>query len=81
VSAHSPLFKCGLYEGQLLTNLIELDGVEVGAQLSKRRLGGLAVRAVGFAEHSDGVVVDDALGFGLCGGHCAWACGAREELA
>lgn len=35
-----------------LTDLVELDGVELRALLAQERLGGLAVRAVGFAEDS-----------------------------
>jgi len=68
-------------DGGTIVNLIKLDGVEVCAHLSERGLCGLAVWTVRFAEDGDGVVVDDALGFGLCSRHCAWACGAREELA
>lgn len=31
--------------------------------------------------NTDGVLIDDALGFGLCGGHGGWADGRTEEAA
>ena len=43
--------------GRVLTDLVQLDGVELGAQLAQQRLGGFAVRAVGLAEHGCGMSV------------------------
>jgi len=62
-------------------DLIELDGVEVGTQLRQQLLGCPTVWAVRLAKDGDGIVVDDALSFGLCGGHGCWALDAMEELA
>ncbi|KAB8343264.1 hypothetical protein FH972_022852 [Carpinus fangiana] len=49
--------------------------------LAQQALRGLAVGAVALGEDGDGIVVDDALGLGLCGGHAGGAGGAREEAA
>lgn len=41
--------------------------------------GSLALRKKGL--FTNGVVVDDALGLALCGGHCSGRRGAAEEVA
>jgi len=64
-----------------ILNLIELDGIEAGAEFRKKLLGLSAVRTVRLAEDGDSVVVDDALSLGLCGRHGCWAVGALEEVA
>jgi hypothetical protein len=51
------------------TNLIKLHQKVLCALLAQQRLGGLAVGAVGLGEDDDGVLVDDILCLGLCGGH------------
>jgi len=61
------------------TNLVQLDGVELGALLAQQLLGGFAVRAVALAEDGDGVVVDDLLRFGLGGGNHGGRYGGAEE--
>lgn len=61
------------------TDLVELNGVEFGALLGQKCLGLLAVRAVGFGEDGDRVLVDDGLHLGLGGGHCGGAGGAVEK--
>lgn len=51
------------------TNLVELDGVELCAAVAQKLLGLAAVWAVRLGEDGDGVLVDDGLDLGLCGGH------------
>lgn len=63
-----------------VVDLVELDGIELGAGLGEELLRGAAVRAVRLAEDGDGVLVDDALDFGLGCGHGGWRGGAREEV-
>lgn len=65
-----------------LTDLIQLDNVRLDAQLGKQRLGRLAVRAPGFGEDGDGVLVDDALRLRL-GCHSVLRAGgvALEDVA
>ena len=59
--------------------MIQLKHLVLCADAAQQLLGRLAVGAVALAEDGDGVVVDDALGLGLCGGHGAGAWGAVEE--
>lgn len=61
------------------TNLVQLDREELGSAVAQQLLGGLAVWAVALAEDGDGVLVDDGLHLGLCGGHGGGAVGATEE--
>jgi len=56
----------------LRTDLVQLENLVVGAELGQQLLAGFAVRAVALAEDGDAVVVDDALGLGLGGGHACW---------
>lgn len=63
------------------TDLVELEGVVLGAERREELLGGLAVRAVGLGEDGDGIVVDDVLGLGLCGGHGCGTRGSSKEAA
>jgi hypothetical protein len=71
----------GVLNGRSVLDLIKLDGVEVGTQLSQQLLGRPTVWAVRLAKDGDSIVVDDALSFGLRGGHGCWALDAMEELA
>jgi len=68
-------------DSRSVIDLVELDGVVLGAHLAQQRLGGLAVRAVGLAEDSDGIVVNDALSLGLCRGHGGGVGSCGEETA
>jgi len=68
-----------ILDGRTVIDLIQLNGVVLCAGLAQQRLGRLAVRAVGLGEDGDGVLVDDALGLCLCGGHTCGAGGAGEE--
>lgn len=71
----------GVLNGAAIVDLIQFDGIELGALLAQQLLGGAAIRAVGLGEDSNGVLVDDGLDFGLGGGHGGWAGGASEEMA
>jgi hypothetical protein len=61
--------------------LIQLNRIELCALLAQKLLCLAAVWAVTLAEYGDGVLVDDGLDFGLCGGHRGGGGGAREEVA
>jgi hypothetical protein len=65
----------------ILTNLIQLNSIELGALLAQQLLGRTAVGAVALAEDGDWVLVDDGLDLCLGGGHGGWRVGAREEAA
>lgn len=67
--------------GFIHTNLVQLNGVELGTLVAQQLLCLAAVGAVRFREDGDGVLVDDGLNLGLCGGHCGWTGGAAEEAA
>jgi hypothetical protein len=66
--------------GNLRTDLVQLDSVELCAAVAQQLLGLAAVWAVRLGEDGDGVLVDDGLDLGLCGGHCGGRGGAREEV-
>lgn len=53
-----------------LTNLIQFNGSELSIKAAEKTLAGSAVRAVRLGEDNDGVLVNEALGLSLCGGHC-----------
>jgi len=61
------------------TNLVQLDGEEFRTAVTEQLLCLAAVGTVGLGEDGDGVLVDDGLDFGLCGGHGGGAGGAVEE--
>jgi hypothetical protein len=65
----------------LRTNLIQLDSIKLCAALAQQLLGLAAVWAVALAEDGDGVLVNDGLDLGLCGGHGGGRGGAREVAA
>jgi len=65
--ARNPLER--VLERSPVVNLVKLDDVGLCTCLGEERLGRFAVGAVGFGENSNGVVVNDRLGFGLCGRH------------
>ena len=52
-----------------LTNLIQFNGSELSIKAAEETLAGSAVRAVRLGEDNDGVLVNEALGLSLCGGH------------
>lgn len=65
------------------TNLVQLNLEVFSILVVEQRLGRTAVGAVGFAEDNDAVLIDDGLGFGLCGRHGGGTCcrkAAREEV-
>lgn len=65
----------------LRTDLVQLDGVELGALVAQQLLRLATVGAVRLGEDRDRVLVDDGLDLGLCSGHGGWAGGAAEEAA
>jgi len=71
----------GVLNGAAIVNLIQFDGIELGALLAQQLFGCAAEGTVGLGEDSDGVLVNDGLDFGFGGGHCGWAGGASEEVA
>jgi len=63
-------------------NLIQFNSVVFGLHVVQERLGGLAVWAVGLAEHGNDVIGNDAIGFGLSSRHSGWVySGCGEETA
>lgn len=54
------------------TDLIQLNSIKLGTAIAQQLFRSFAVWAVGFGEDGDGVLVDDGLDFGFCGGHCGW---------
>lgn len=66
-------FLQGVLNGCSIVDLVQLDDEEFGPLFGQKCLGGAAVRAIRFAEYGNGVVSNDALGFGACcccgGGH------------
>jgi len=64
-----------------IIDLVELNGIVLGAQLAQERLAGLAVRAVRLAEDSDSIVINDGLSLGLCCRHSGGVGGCRKESA
>jgi len=68
-------------EIRAIINLIKFNSVVVCAKVAQESLGGLAIRAVRFAEDGDSILINDVLGFGLGGRHIDGADGRREESA
>lgn len=64
-----------------IINFVEFDGVVFGTQLVEKGLGGVAVWAVRFAEDGNSILINNALGLGLCGRHDGWVdgCGGEES--
>jgi len=69
----------GRLDGRAVVNLVQLDGEEFRTAVTEQLLCLAAVGTVGLGEDGDGVLVDDGLDFGLCGGHGGGAGGAVEE--
>jgi hypothetical protein len=65
----------------LRTDLVQLNRIELGTALAQKLLCLAAVGAVALAEDGDGVLVNDGLDLGLCGGHGGGRGGAREVAA
>jgi hypothetical protein len=61
--------------------LIQLKHSELGIKALKQLLRRVAVRTIRLREDDDGVLVDEGLGAGLCGGHGdgAWAGEGAEK--
>lgn len=64
-----------------IVNLIQFYSVIFSAQFAQQSLCSSAVWAVGLAEDGNSVVVNDALGLGLCCGHGGWINARAEESA
>jgi len=54
----------------VLTNLIQFNGSELSIEAAEKTLAGSTIRAVRLGEDNDGVLINEALGLSLCGGHC-----------
>jgi hypothetical protein len=65
----------------LRTNLIQLNSIKLCTALAQQLLCLATVRAVALAEDGNGVLVNNGLDLGLCGGHGGGRGGAREVAA
>jgi len=52
-------FLQSILDSRSIIDLVQLNGVELGAQRRQKLLGGFAVRAVRLGEHSHGMLGDD----------------------
>jgi len=72
-------FSKGVLDVCSVIDLIEIDRVEIGAQIRQEVLGSFAIRAVGLAEDSDSIVVNDSLGLDFGSRHSGGGCRCCEE--